>query len=63
MVDDATLVALWQRILTDPHASDAEIRTLCLVALLCNEDFRLRLIEWFLEDKPGSDHERPLLYH
>jgi hypothetical protein len=63
MVDDAILVALWQRMLTDPRASDAEIRTLCLVAFLCNEDFRLRLIEWFLEDKPGSLHQPPILYH
>jgi len=63
MVDDATLVDLWQRMLRDPRASDPEIRTLCIVALLCNEDFRLRLIEWFLEDKPGSVHQRPILYH
>jgi len=30
-----------------PRAIKTEVQTLCIVALLCNEDFRLRLFEWF----------------
>ena len=63
MVDDATIVELWQHLLNHPRASRTEVRTLCIVALLCNEDFRLRLFEWFLSDAPGSVHQRPFLYH
>jgi hypothetical protein len=53
MVDDATMVALWKRLLTDPRVSDTEVRRLCLMALLGNEDFRLRVLEWFLRDASG----------
>ena len=60
MVDDATIVELWKRLLT---STDTEARRLCVLAFLCNEDFRLRLLEWFLSDEPGSVHQRPFLYH
>ena len=63
MADDATIVELWQHLLKHPRAINTEVRTLCIVALLCNEDFRLRLFEWFLSDAPGSVHQRPFLYH
>jgi len=45
MVDDATIVELWQHLLRHPRAIKTEVRTLCIAALLCNEDFRLRLFE------------------
>jgi hypothetical protein len=60
MVDDATIVELWKRLLT---STDTEARRLCVLALLCNEDFRLRLVEWFLFDAPGRFNLVPSLYH
>ena len=63
MVDDDTLLELWQCLLKDPRVSDAEIRRQCLVALLGNENFRLQLIEWFLRDEPGNVPQRTIVSH
>jgi hypothetical protein len=62
MIDDATIVEMCQRLLMDPCAPDAEVRRLSVMALLCNEDFRLRLLEWLFLDAPGRVDLRSL-YH
>ena len=62
MIDDATIVEMCQRLLTDPRGPDAEVRRLSVMALLCNEDFRLRLLEWLFLDAPGRV-DLPSLYH
>jgi hypothetical protein len=62
MIDDAAIVEMCQRLLTDSRAADTEVRRLCVMALLCNEDFRLRLLEWLFFDAPGRV-DLPSLYH
>jgi hypothetical protein len=62
MVEDDDLIELWQRFLKDPRASDAEIRRMCLAALL-GKDFRLQLLAWFLKKEAGNEHRRTTLRH
>jgi hypothetical protein len=62
MINDATIVEISQRPLTDPRGPDAEVRSLSVMALLCNEDFRLRLLERLFLDALGRV-DLPSLYH
>ena len=60
--DNDDLIELWQRFLKDPRASEAEVRRMCVAALL-GKDFRLQLLAWFLKKEAGNKHQRTTLSH
>jgi hypothetical protein len=61
MVDDATIVELWQHLLRHPRA----IKTEGANPVYCRAPLQRGLpsasLEWFLSDVPGSVHQRPFL--
>jgi hypothetical protein len=57
---DDDLIELWQRFLNDPRASEAEVRRMCVAALL-GKDFRVQLLAWFLKKEAGKDGDQSRL--